>query len=600
MSTVSNSIRQVLGQDILKQESGNQATFVSKLFNCFTKCGWEEYDSKRFVAEYKTNEGRADIVDTVANVVWEMKSSTLDIDSTHGTHAGKQDLNPYQQALGYCRSLGYQNFVVTNGRQFRLYLFKDGSVKLLHSFDNFGNDLSDEDLVAFIGEAFKGSTIDIALVRMIRNLDTKLDEELDKSDRKTCAAYWSNITKARALFRQSPFYKSVAEQMQQATTADALWAVWKRITSVKIFDPSVGGCALLVAAHAELCDLERRIERRLSFDFDQDTDPFVNVLPIQFYGIEMYDTQFAESLNIAGAARKLFDSFGAFKEKNQKRYNLMQADALEVSWREFVGAGEVVIFANPPFTYGKNLNDAQRAQCKKYKVSHFDSCFMIKAAQEGMYGTWIVNSSITINDGKELDKYCHTVPGEIYGADIISNGGKTERWMHTSEGTGGNIGDLRSRVMLTNWAEFDGTSGFPCKEDITGELTCTYSGRQFKCTGYYECDTDKDYILPQKTYQATWTPIKPALPRVTGNLILKNPTDWTLKAVQSRAFFVWSLVLEASTVWNGRSWQCTPTNTRSINTFPLFQGDDLDHYDSMSDEEIFQELYQKYQALIKK
>lgn len=252
----------------------------------------------------------------------------------------------------------------------------------------------------------------------------------------------------------------------------------------------------------------------------------------------------------------------------------------------------VIIFANPPFTFRGNTTSEQKLQMKKYGVRlHYDATFVKKAASEGMYdGCWIMCSTTFQNNFSIFDNI-KVVPGD-YRYDIISNGTQPEMWWFTSNGTTEvDIAVIQRSKSLTDAFSSIRTSAGTGSSGIGWN----YSGYSM-CKNISILETGTNFIIP--TILGLPARVLPNSANGNGNVYyFNNPTEWTLRAQTSKAFRVWGERTNNTKRANGTT---QISISRQYNTFPLFQGDDLSHYESLSDEEIFQELYQKYLKLINK
>lgn len=255
----------------------------------------------------------------------------------------------------------------------------------------------------------------------------------------------------------------------------------------------------------------------------------------------------------------------------------------------------VIIFANPPFTYSKNLNNYQRSQMKDYKSNgHYDSTFVIKAGHEGLYeGCWIMCAS---SDRKFESDLIGVDFGKIQ-TDIISSGTQPERWWITNKGkTKSNM--IVSNRTLTDWGTFDSGCTFEHVkryDESEGKVWVQTFKRGFWADNRdsYLKVTKNDYMISCKVSDRV--KIKKCDDGcVAFNSVIINPSEWTLNCITSRVFKIW--VYNTGTCKSSNCYNLSIGT--SLNTFPLRHGEDLSIYDNMSDEEVFEDLYEKYIKLI--
>lgn len=141
------------------------------------------------------------------------------------------------------------------------------------------------------------------------------DNNLDKSIRKTSASYWSNVDKAKDLFRSY-----LKDHWLKEHSIDEL-------PSIKVFDPSVGGGALLCAAFEVLRD-----------------DYNVTIDGSQLYGIEILTENYNQCLI------NLKERIGVTNA------HILLGNSLDIDWREFLG--------EPPIVKQYNASDDWERFCK--------------------------------------------------------------------------------------------------------------------------------------------------------------------------------------------------------------------------------------------
>jgi hypothetical protein len=155
----------------------------------------------------------------------------------------------------------------------------------------------------------------------------------------------------------------------------AIEAFLTRLASLRFFDPACGCGNFLIIAYRELRDLEMQVLRALRKDgqLKLDVTDLSAIQVDQFYGIEFGEFP----ARIAEVAMWMMDhimnnrlslEFGNIYVRIPltRSPRILHADALEMSWSNFLPPGECsYILGNPPFAGAKYQSDFQRAQVRR-------------------------------------------------------------------------------------------------------------------------------------------------------------------------------------------------------------------------------------------
>jgi len=189
-----------------------------------------------------------------------------------------------------------------------------------------------------------------------------------------------------------------AEYHAAKRSNNKLFALLKKISSLKFFDPACGCGNFLVIAYRELRLLELEILRSARGTGQMHLDIFqlVQVNVNQFYGIEVEEfpaqiAQVALWLTDHQMNMLVSEEFGQYF----RRLPLIQSasihcgNALRMDWNKVISAEQVdYILGNPPFVGSKLLNDSQRedmehvfADDANYGVLDYVTAWYMKAVR---------------------------------------------------------------------------------------------------------------------------------------------------------------------------------------------------------------------------
>lgn len=244
--------------------------------------------------------------------------------------------------------------------------------------------------------------------------------------------------------------------------------------------------------------------------------------------------------------------------------NLLCSDALSVDWPSFTGGTDHVhLVGNPPFVKYERCPPSVRSFLPARTSS--DYAWLMKAEKDNYSFVLLGNHSL--------------YRPEVLTGHYISVSDKFE-WE----------GDASVFVRLYS------SSLFPLVVDIVVEP------RRKSLTGWIHGVSiafGKTSSLPVVTgYPLNGYVGQKVTEMATGQFKRYIPADnspWSIAAWNSKAFEVWSNHCYCpANGGSGKAW----TTSYTVNTFPLFEGDDLLHYESMSDEDIWNELLDRYRRLV--
>ena len=226
---------------------------------------------------------------------------------------------------------------------------------------------------------------------------------MDSVERRDIGAHYTsekNILKTI----NSLFLKELWDEFNSHKNNDKyLQKMLDRISKMKFFDPACGCGTFLIIAYRELRRLQIEIHKKLKQkekytqqiivnieDFDSD----INVDAM--YGIEILEFP----VRIAEVALWLVDhqmnlelskTFGDYYVRLPLKTspNIIQGNALEIDWNDFVSKNELTcILGNPPFAGKKRRNEQQNndmknvcGHIKNYGILDYVCCWHIKTAE---------------------------------------------------------------------------------------------------------------------------------------------------------------------------------------------------------------------------
>lgn len=176
----------------------------------------------------------------------------------------------------------------------------------------------------------------------------------------------------------------------------------EKVGRIKIFDPACGCGSFLIISYRELRRLEIQIHeqiRRLTGVLDQqvlDIEIFNRDIDVNsMYGIELLEFP----ARIAQVALWLVDHqmnievqkrFGLYYTRLplQRAPNIIQGNALEINWEDFIPkSDDVFILGNPPYVGKKKRSESQNrdmdlicGHIRNYKILDYVSCWYVKSA----------------------------------------------------------------------------------------------------------------------------------------------------------------------------------------------------------------------------
>ena len=177
----------------------------------------------------------------------------------------------------------------------------------------------------------------------------------------------------------------------------------ERISEIKLFDPACGCGTFLIITYRELRRIQIEIHKKLRQEGKYTQQIIVNIEDFNsdinvdaMYGIEILEFP----VRIAEVALWLVDhqmnlelskTFGDYYVRLPLKTspNIIQGNALEIDWNDFVSKDDLTcILGNPPFAGKKRRNDQQNndmknicGHIKNYGILDYVCCWYIKSAE---------------------------------------------------------------------------------------------------------------------------------------------------------------------------------------------------------------------------
>ncbi|MBE3128945.1 MAG: class I SAM-dependent DNA methyltransferase [Actinobacteria bacterium] len=308
-----------------------------------------------------------------------LQQKTNEDGSDLGLHLAKifEVLNksPEERQINLDESL--KQFVYVDGKLFEEYI----------EIPDFGKDMRDVLLKCC---SFNWSLISPAIFGSL------FQSVMDKEKRRNLGAHYTEEKNIMKLIR-SLFLDDLYKELKLiGNNKKKLIDFHKKISNIKILDPTCGCGNFLIISYRELRLLEIEILKKIIKDDVYDIDIWLDLNVDSMFGIELEEFP----AKIAEVAMWLIDhqmnmkaseEFGIYyiRLPLKKSANIINGNALKIIWEKLLPAGKFdYIIGNPPYVGKAFRNDGQNEdmnfifkKVKGYGVLDYVSCWYLKAAE---------------------------------------------------------------------------------------------------------------------------------------------------------------------------------------------------------------------------
>lgn len=574
-------IRSVLSSFDFTQENGNQRDLLKAVWGVLYPN--EPFNLNRFVSELR----HIDVYDKETKTAWEFKREGLDLDTCHGKHAGGQDMDPFEQVFSYDSVQQIRNHYVSNKKDWRKLTSPKVTVARVTL------DSEDKEIERF----FSSMLISEEEIQSRNCLKSYFDSTFSAEKRKKGGIHYTPLDLVDRILEDS-FLRDFRLRINTAQSVEELKDIYGELTKIKVFDPACGSGHFLIIAWSRMLGLETRLRRRLldfgCTDFEQ-LPSCINAS--NFYGIEIEKSSVLKLQNtVLSAYHKLKHKYPAWDDSTYPEMNLLCADALSVDWVKFThGTDPVYLVSNPPF------------------ISHYHSEYQLvagtsdiswlnKAYSLGYTGSMIMFGNVAYGKTRAvIQSACPNIKfsprfdwkGDAETTAVVCYFPAESETFFFPESRSHSITGLPKLNSGYNVHSFG--SGSPCYN-----ANCLYYPNRYKPRQSSEVPPLRDIlVLPTVTIQFKAFHLRNAIP--LSALVWTDWDDRLAVLLSSRVFNVWCARLCVPMPAVDRPHQIWHFNQSYVyNNFPLSLEDDLSHFDSMSDEEIWNELLDRYRKLVNK